>query len=72
MNRAMTEEPPRGARLAWLVGLFARIGVGPGQDTRQNGRRDSSAGSHAPQLDGRQLLKAVIDGSGQLGKRYGQ
>lgn len=31
MNRAMTEDPPE-TRLAPLLGLFEKIGVGPGQD----------------------------------------
>lgn len=66
MNRAMTENPPE-ARLAKLVELFARVGVGPGQDIdKMDGA--TKRGLARAAVDGRQLIKAAID-SGQLGKQ---
>jgi len=66
MNRAMTENPPE-ARLAKLVELFARIGVGPGQDIDQMDDATKRGLARAA-VDGRQLIKAAID-SGQLGRQ---
>lgn len=66
MNRAMTENPPE-ARLAKLVELFAKVGVGPGQDID---RMDPATrrGLARAAVDGRQLIKAAID-SGALGRQ---
>ena len=66
INKAMTENPPE-ARLAKLVGLFAKVGVGPGQDV---GKMDDATkrGLARAAVDGRQLIKAAID-SGQLGRQ---
>jgi hypothetical protein len=66
MNRAMTENPPE-LRLDKLVGLFARIGVGPGQDVDKMDDATNRRLARAA-VDGRKLLKAAID-SGQLGTR---
>ena len=66
MNRAMTENPPE-ARLAKLVELFARIGVGPGQDIDKMDEATKRGLARAA-VDGRQLIKAAID-SGQLGRQ---
>jgi hypothetical protein len=66
MNRAMTENPPE-ARLDKLVGLFGKIGVGPGQDI--DAQDDATRrGLARAAVDGRKLLNDVID-SGLLGKR---
>lgn len=66
MNRAMTENPPE-ARLAKLVKLFAKVGVGPGQ--RVEIMDDATKrGLARAAVDGRQLIKAAID-SGQLGRQ---
>jgi hypothetical protein len=64
MNRAMTEDPPE-ERLAKLIGLFARIGVGPGQDVE---KRDEPTrrGLARAAIDGRTLL-AEASRSGLLG-----
>jgi hypothetical protein len=66
MNRAMTEDPPE-ARLAQLVTLFGKIGVGPGQDL---GKLDEATkrGLARAAVDGRMLLKRAIN-SGALGKQ---
>jgi hypothetical protein len=66
MNRAMTENPPE-PRLAKLVELFAKVGVGPGQDID---RQDDATkrGLARAAIDGRKLLNDVII-SGALGKR---
>jgi hypothetical protein len=56
MNRAMTENPPE-ARLDKLVGLFARIGVGPGQDLDKMDDATKRGLARAA-VDGRKLLKA--------------
>lgn len=66
MNRAMSEDPPE-ARLASLLGLFAQIGVGPGQDvdTLDAASRRGLARAAA---DGRALLANVIH-SGLLGRQ---
>ncbi|HEX2474521.1 MAG TPA: DUF1254 domain-containing protein, partial [Lacipirellulaceae bacterium] len=66
MNKAMTENPPD-ARLAKLVELFARIGVGPGQDLDKMDDATKRGLARAA-VDGRQLIKAAID-SGQLGRQ---
>lgn len=66
MNRAMTENPPE-ARLAKLVELFGKVGIGPGQDID---KMDASTkrGLARAAVDGRALLNQVIL-SGDLGKR---
>jgi len=66
MNKAMTEDPPQ-ARLAKLVELFGKIGIGPGQDIE---KLDASTkrGLARAAVDGRALLNEVIR-SGDLGKR---
>jgi hypothetical protein len=56
MNRAMTENPPE-ARLDKLVGLFARIAVGPGQDLDKMDDATKRGLARAA-VDGRKLLKA--------------
>src|SRR5205814_1882604 len=66
MNRAMTENPPQ-ARLAKLVELFGKIGIGPGQDLGRMGV-DAKRGLARASVDGRALLNEVIR-SGELGKR---
>ena len=66
MNRAMTENPPE-ARLVQLLELFARIGVGPGQDIDTMDEATKRGLARAA-VDGRQLIKAAID-SGQLGRQ---
>lgn len=66
MNRAMTEDPPE-ARLAELVELFGKIGVGPGQDPEKLDAA-SKRGLARAAVDGRKLLQEVID-SGLLGDR---
>lgn len=66
MNRAMTENPPE-ARLAKLVELFGKIGVGPGQDIDKLDDA-SKRGLARAAVDGRKLLNDVIR-SGKLGKR---
>ncbi|MCV3244081.1 DUF1254 domain-containing protein [Mesorhizobium sp. ZC-5] len=66
MNRAMTENPPE-ERLAKLVGLFAKVGVGPGQDLDTMDEATKRGLARAA-VDGRQLIKAAID-SGQLGRQ---
>lgn len=66
MSRAMSEDPPQ-ARLAKLVELFGKIGVGPNQDP---GKLDEATrrGLIRAAADGRKLLQEVI-ASGDLGKR---
>ena len=66
MNKAMTENPPE-ARLAKLVELFAKIGVGPGQDVEKLDA-GTKRGLARAAVDGRALLNAVIR-SGEMGKR---
>ena len=66
MNRAMTENPPE-ARLAKLVELFARVGVGTGQDVDEKDDATKRGLARAA-VDGRQLIKDAID-SGRLGTR---
>jgi hypothetical protein len=66
MNRAMTENPPE-ARLAKLVELFAKVGVGPGQDVEKMDDATKRGLARAA-VDGRQLIKAAID-SGRLGRQ---
>jgi hypothetical protein len=66
MNKAMTEDPPQ-ARLAKLVELFGKIGIGPGQDIE---KLDASTkrGLGRAAIDGHALLNEVKR-SGDLGKR---
>lgn len=66
MNRAMTENPPE-ARLAKLVELFGKIGVGPGQDVDLQDAATKRGLARAA-VDGRKLLHEAI-ASGDLGKR---
>jgi hypothetical protein len=66
MNRAMTENPPE-ARLAKLIELFAKVGVGPGQDIDKQGDATKRGLARAA-IDARKLLNEVIV-SGALGKR---
>ena len=54
MNRAMTEDPPE-ERLSKLVGLFARIGIGPGQDVEAQDEATKRGLARAA-VDGRQLI----------------
>jgi len=66
MNRAMTENPPE-ARLAKLVELFAKVGVGPDQDIAKLDDA-TKRGLVRAAIDGRKLLNDVIR-SGKLGKQ---
>lgn len=66
MNRAMTENPPE-ARLEKQVGLFSKVGVGPGQDIDTLDDATKRGLARAA-VDGRKLLNDVIS-SGLLGKR---
>jgi hypothetical protein len=66
MNRAMTENPPE-PRLAKLVELFSKVGVGPGQDIDKQDDATKRGLARAA-IDGRKLLNDVIV-SGALGKR---
>ncbi len=66
MNRAMTENPPE-ARLAKLLGQFAKIGVGPNQGVDKMDEATKRGLARAA-ADGRELLKSA-SASGQLGKR---
>jgi hypothetical protein len=66
MTRAMTEDPPE-ARLAKLVGLFGRIGIGPDQDPEKMDD-GTKRGLARAAVDGRALLNEVVR-SGDLGKR---
>lgn len=66
INRAMTENPPQ-ERLAKLVELFGKVGVGPGQDIDQQ-TAATKRGLARASIDGRALLNEVIR-SGDLGKR---
>ena len=66
MNRAMSENPPE-PRLAKLVELFGKIGVGPGQDVDRMDD-ETKRGLARAAVDGRQLIKDVID-SGRLGRQ---
>jgi len=66
MNKAMTENPPE-ARLAKLVGLFSKVGIGPGQDIDKLDDATKRGLARAA-VDGRKLLNDVIV-SGKLGKR---
>ncbi|CAG2156619.1 hypothetical protein LMG26411_05317 [Cupriavidus numazuensis] len=58
MNRAMTEDPPEG-RLDKLLGQFATIGIGPGQDVD---KMDSAtrAGLARAAVGGRALLREAV------------
>ncbi|RJT28118.1 DUF1254 domain-containing protein [Mesorhizobium waimense] len=67
MNKAMTENPPE-ARLAKLVELFARVGIGPGQDDFDGMDTGTKRGLARAAVDGRALLNDVIR-SGALGKQ---
>jgi hypothetical protein len=66
MTRAMTEDAPE-SRLAELVDLFGRLGIGPGGDPEKmdDGTRRGLARAS---VDGRALLNEVVR-SGDLGKR---
>ena len=66
MNRAMTENPPE-ARLAKLLGLFAKVGVGPGQDIDSLDEATKRGLARAA-VDGRKLMNEAIS-SGKLGKQ---
>lgn len=66
MNRAMTENPPE-ARLATLVELFGRVGVGPGQNIDKLDDATKRGLARAA-VDGRKLLNEVLR-SGMLGKQ---
>lgn len=66
MNRAMTENPPE-ARLAKLVELFAKTGVGPDQDIDKLDDATKRGLARAA-ADGRKMLNEVIR-SGKLGKQ---
>jgi hypothetical protein len=66
MNKAMTENPPE-ARLAELMKLFQKIGIGPGQDIDKLDEATKRGLTRAA-VDGRKLLNDVIK-SGMLGKR---
>lgn len=66
MNRAMSENPPE-ARLAKLVELFGKIGVGPNQDLDAMDEATKRGLARAA-VDGRKLLHEAI-ASGELGKR---
>jgi hypothetical protein len=67
MNRAMIENPPE-PRLAKLLGLFGKIGVGgPYQDIDKLDDATKRGLARAA-VDGRKMLNEVIR-SGQLGKR---
>lgn len=54
MNRAMTEDPPE-ERLGKLLGLFARVGIGPGQDVEAQDPATKRGLARAA-VDGRQLI----------------
>jgi hypothetical protein len=54
MNRAMTEDPPE-ERLAKLVELFGRVGIGPGQDVEAQDEATKRGLARAA-VDGRQLI----------------
>jgi hypothetical protein len=66
MNKAMTENPPQ-ARLAKLVELFSKIGIGLSQDLEKMDAA-TKRGLARASVDGRALLNEVIR-SGDLGKR---
>jgi hypothetical protein len=66
MNKAMTDNPPQ-ARLAKLVELFGKIGVGPEQDVDKMDA-GTKRGLARASVDGRKLLNEVIR-SGALGTR---
>jgi len=66
INRAMTENPPE-ARLAKIIELFAKVGVGPGQDIDKQ-EDAAKRGLARAAVDGRKMLNDVIR-SGKLGKR---
>ena len=66
MNRAMTEDPPE-ARLSTLLGLFATIGIGPGQDVQAMDEATRRGLARAA-VDGRKLLKTAIH-SGEIGRQ---
>ena len=65
MNRAMTENPPE-ARLAKLIELFAKVGVGPGQEIDKLDDATKRGLARAA-VDGRKMLNDVTR-SGQLAK----
>lgn len=66
MNRAMTGNPPQ-ARLAKLVELFGKIGIGPGQDVDKMDAATKRGLARAA-VDGRELLNDAVR-SGALGKQ---
>lgn len=66
MSRAMSEDPPQ-ERLAKLVELFAKIGVGPNQDLDKLDEA-TKRGLIRAAADGNKLLHQVI-ASGELGRR---
>ena len=57
MNRAMTEDPPE-ERLAKLVELFGRVGIGPGKDVEAQDEATKRGLARAA-VDGRQLILDV-------------
>jgi hypothetical protein len=57
MSRAMTEDPPE-ERLSKLLGLFARVGIGPGQDVETQDEATKRGLARAA-IDGRQLILDV-------------
>lgn len=66
MSRAMSEDPPQ-ERLAKLVELFAKIGIGPNQDLDKLDEA-TKRGLIRAAADGNKLLHQVI-ASGELGRR---
>lgn len=54
MNRAMTEDPPE-ERLSKILGLFAKVGIGPGQDVDVQ-HYATKRGLAKAAIDGRQLI----------------
>jgi hypothetical protein len=66
MNKAMTENPPE-ARLAKLVELFGKVGVGPGHDIDKLDE-GTKRGLASAAVDGRALLNEVIR-SGDMGTK---
>lgn len=64
INRALTENPPP-ARDAAMLGLFARIGVGPGQDVEKMDEH-TKKGLMRAAVDGRLFIrKAFVQGMGK-------
>lgn len=66
INRAMTDDPPQ-ERLAKLVELFGKVGVGPGKDIEALDPATKNGLARAAK-DGFALLNEVIR-SGELGRR---